>query len=195
LSRYYGGDRVAWGLASAALTSGDEERLRLVEVDAAHGAVVLVEAVQQRAHSVVPQLNDTVVQRRQDPRPHRVKGQAFHPITLALELSQHCCSGWEVCWVGVVMSELVMAMVVVWPCLGTCSLDGTTRLHYTLSMATRCEGRVCGRVARPLETPILLAGQAASPTSLRQGHHLVNDPHRPLLLALALRHGQHGGVR
>lgn len=59
-----------------------------MEVHAAHGAVVLVEAVDKRAHAVVPELNHAAVQRRQDPWPPRVEGQALHPVALRLELGE-----------------------------------------------------------------------------------------------------------
>jgi hypothetical protein len=60
-------------------TSGDEEGLGGVEVDAAHGAVVLIKAVDQCAHAVVPQLDDAAVQGGQDPWALGVEGQALHP--------------------------------------------------------------------------------------------------------------------
>ena len=36
------------------ITSGDEEGLRFMEVDATNGTVVLVEPIDDRAHAVVP---------------------------------------------------------------------------------------------------------------------------------------------
>lgn len=64
-----------------------------MEVHAADGPVVLVEAVEQRAHPVVPELDDAVVQRGEDPGPHRVEGEALHPVRLGLELGQHGSGG------------------------------------------------------------------------------------------------------
>jgi hypothetical protein len=63
----------------SARTSGHEEGLGGVEVDAPHWAVVLVKAVDQRAHAVVPQLDDAAVQGGQDPWALGVEGQALHP--------------------------------------------------------------------------------------------------------------------
>lgn len=44
------------------ISSGHEEGLLRVEADATDRAVVLVELLQQRAHAVVPQLDDAIVQ-------------------------------------------------------------------------------------------------------------------------------------
>jgi hypothetical protein len=71
------------------ITSGDEERLGGVEVDAADRPVVLVEAVEEGAHAVVPHLDHPAVEARQDPWPPRVEAQALHPVALRLELGQH----------------------------------------------------------------------------------------------------------
>jgi hypothetical protein len=60
------------------LTASNEERLTLVEVNAAHGPVVLVEAVNEGTHAVVPELNHSRVQGRQDPWPLRVEAQPLH---------------------------------------------------------------------------------------------------------------------
>ena len=49
------------------------------------GPVVLVEALQQRTHAIVPQLDNAIVQRRKHPRPAGVEGKAFHPIRLGLK--------------------------------------------------------------------------------------------------------------
>ena len=38
---------------------------------------MLVESVDERAHAVVPQLDDAIVQTRKDPRPCRVERQAW----------------------------------------------------------------------------------------------------------------------
>jgi hypothetical protein len=59
-------------------TAGDEQRLALVEVHATHGPVMLVETIDECAHAVVPQLDHTAVQRRQDPWSLRVEGQPLH---------------------------------------------------------------------------------------------------------------------
>lgn len=61
-----------------------------MEVNTPHGPIVLIESVDERAHPVVPQLNDTAVQAGENPWPPRVKAQPLHPITLRLELGQHC---------------------------------------------------------------------------------------------------------
>ena len=66
-----------------------DQWLVAVEVDAAHRPVVLVEAVEQRAHPIVPQLHDTIVQRGQHPRPARMEGQPLHAVALGFKLCQH----------------------------------------------------------------------------------------------------------
>ena len=48
------------------VAAGDEERLLLVEADAADGALVLVELLEEGAHPVVPQLDHTIVQTKTD---------------------------------------------------------------------------------------------------------------------------------
>ena len=50
------------------VATGGEEGLRGMEGDAADGAFVLLEAVDERAHAVVPELDHPGVQRGQDPR-------------------------------------------------------------------------------------------------------------------------------
>jgi len=58
-------------------------------VDSADGPVVLVEAVEEGAHAVVPHLDHPAVEARQDPWPPRVEGQALDPVALGLELGEH----------------------------------------------------------------------------------------------------------
>jgi hypothetical protein len=58
-------------------------------VYAANGPIVLVEAVEEGAHAVVPHLDHPAVETRQDPWSPRVEAQALHPVALRLELSQH----------------------------------------------------------------------------------------------------------
>ena len=70
-------------------TSGHEERLRGVEVDAPDGPVVLVEAVEEGAHAVVPHLDDAAVEAGQDPWAARVEGEALDPVAFGLELGEH----------------------------------------------------------------------------------------------------------
>ena len=70
-------------------TSRDKERLRIVEVNSANRTVVLIEAINESAHTVVPELDDATVQTRQDPWPLSVEAQSLHSVTLRLELGQH----------------------------------------------------------------------------------------------------------
>ena len=72
--------------AGTARASGHEKRLALVEVHAAHRAVVLVKAVYQCAHTEVPELHHAAVQGRQNPWPPRVEGQPLHAVALRLKL-------------------------------------------------------------------------------------------------------------
>ena len=57
-----------------------KEGLRVVEVHAAHGALVLLVLFQQRAHAVVPQLQHAIVQRGQDPGALGVEAQPLDAI-------------------------------------------------------------------------------------------------------------------
>lgn len=70
-------------------TSGNEKRLRFVEVNAANGTVVLVESVNEGAHAVIPELDHAAVETGEDPWPLAVKAQSFHSIALGLEFRQH----------------------------------------------------------------------------------------------------------
>jgi hypothetical protein len=72
--------RRASDLAQGGVTSGDEEGLRLMEVDTADRTVVLVEAVDEGSHAVVPQLDHAAVQGCQDPWPLGVEGQALDAV-------------------------------------------------------------------------------------------------------------------
>lgn len=58
-------------------------------MDAADGAVVLVKAVDESAHAVIPELDHTAVKTRQDPWPLAVEAQPLHTVTLGLEFRQH----------------------------------------------------------------------------------------------------------
>ena len=69
---------------SGLLTTRHEKGLGLVEVNAAHGSVVLIETIDERAHAIVPQLDDAGVQRGEDPRPLRVERQALDAVALGL---------------------------------------------------------------------------------------------------------------
>jgi hypothetical protein len=51
------------------LTSRDKQRLRLVEVDATDRAFMLIKAVNECAHPIIPQLNHTAVQAAKNPWP------------------------------------------------------------------------------------------------------------------------------
>jgi hypothetical protein len=63
-----------------------------VEVYATDGSIVLVEAVEEGAHAIVPHLDHPAVESRQDPWPPWVEAQALHSVALRLELSQHPAS-------------------------------------------------------------------------------------------------------
>ena len=60
-----------------------------MEVDAANRPVVLVEAVEEGAHAVVPHLDDAAVEAGQDPWAARVEGEALDPVAFGLELGEH----------------------------------------------------------------------------------------------------------
>ena len=54
--------RVLWYLNFVVVSSRHEERLLVVEANGPHGPLVIVELVHQRAHAVVPQLDEARVQ-------------------------------------------------------------------------------------------------------------------------------------
>ena len=54
----------------------------------AHGAVVLLELLQQRAHSVVENLNDAVVERSSDPGALWMKRKALNAVAFGLEFDE-----------------------------------------------------------------------------------------------------------
>lgn len=49
------------------ITTGDEERLRLVEVDTSNWSIVLFESINQSSHSIIPKLNGRGVKRYENP--------------------------------------------------------------------------------------------------------------------------------
>ena len=51
--------------------------------------VVLVEPVDERAHAVVPQLHDAIVETAKYPRAARMKRESLDPVALGLEFGQH----------------------------------------------------------------------------------------------------------
>ena len=58
-------------------------------MDAADGPIVLVEAINESPHPVIPKLDHTAVKTRQDPWPLTMETQSLHSITLRLKLRQH----------------------------------------------------------------------------------------------------------
>ena len=70
------------------ITAGDEEGVLRMEADTTHWAFMLFEPIQQRAHAVVEQLDDTIVQGSQDPWPLWVKAQTLDAVGLALEFDE-----------------------------------------------------------------------------------------------------------
>ena len=61
------------------VTTAYKKRLNFVEVDSPHRSVVLVELVQECAHPIVPQLDDSIVKARKHPRPGGMEGEPLHP--------------------------------------------------------------------------------------------------------------------
>lgn len=58
-------------------------------MDPADGAIVLVEAINEGPHAVVPELDHATVKAGEDPWTLAVEAQALHPVALCLELRQH----------------------------------------------------------------------------------------------------------
>lgn len=50
---------------------------------------MLVEAVDEGAHAIIPKLDDAAVKTGEDPWALGVKAQSFHSIALSLEFRQH----------------------------------------------------------------------------------------------------------
>lgn len=63
-----------------------------MEVNPTHRPIVFVKAIQERSHLVVPELDYTRVQGRQNPWSLRVKAEALDTVALRFELGQHFCS-------------------------------------------------------------------------------------------------------
>ncbi|KAK7301399.1 hypothetical protein RJT34_12262 [Clitoria ternatea] len=63
----------------------DEEWLGFIEVNAADGALVLVDVVGQSFDAVVTQLDDPVVETGEDPWALGVEGKTLHPVALGFE--------------------------------------------------------------------------------------------------------------
>lgn len=60
-----------------------------MKVNAPNGSIVLVEAINKGAHTIIPELDHAAVETGQDPWPLGVKAQPFHSIALRLKLRQH----------------------------------------------------------------------------------------------------------
>lgn len=58
-------------------------------MDAADGSIVLVKAINESPHPVIPKLDHTAVKTRQDPWPLTMETQSLHSITLRFKLRQH----------------------------------------------------------------------------------------------------------
>ena len=83
-----------WMVSQLRVTSGDEERLGVVEMDTMDGVVVLVKLVDKGSNAVVPELDDAVVETRQDPWLLRMETQALHSVTLCLKFHQYLLLMW-----------------------------------------------------------------------------------------------------
>jgi hypothetical protein len=70
-------------------TPGDEQWLRLVEMDTTDRSIVLIESINESPHPVIPELDHAAVKTRQDPWPLTMETQSLHPIALRLKLRQH----------------------------------------------------------------------------------------------------------
>lgn len=71
------------------ISTRDEKRLCGMERDSANGTVVLLELVNERSVSVVPELDDSGVETGKDPGPSRVETQSLHSLALRLEFGEH----------------------------------------------------------------------------------------------------------
>ena len=71
------------------ITSRHKQRLLLVEVHPTHRSIMFIKLVQESAHSVVPQLDNSIMKGGQHPGSVDMEGQTLHPGGLGLELGQH----------------------------------------------------------------------------------------------------------
>ena len=70
------------------VSSRDKQRLLLVEIDASDRAVVLIKFINQSAHTIVPKLDDAIMQATEDPWSVGVKHQTYKTMCLLLIESQ-----------------------------------------------------------------------------------------------------------
>lgn len=78
-----------FGRVTQWFTPGDEQWLRLVEMNTTDRSIVLVESINESPHPVIPELDHTAVKTRQDPWPLTMETQSLDPIALRLKLRQH----------------------------------------------------------------------------------------------------------
>ena len=57
-----------------------------MEVHAAHGSIVFIEAIYESSHAIVPQLDHARVQRSQDPWSLGVERQSLDAVRLGLQM-------------------------------------------------------------------------------------------------------------
>lgn len=72
------------------ITARNEKRLRAMEINAANRPLMLVEAIDEGAHAIVPKLDGTIVQAGQDPWTGGMEGKALDTIAFRFKLGQHC---------------------------------------------------------------------------------------------------------
>mmetsp|Transcript_7624 Transcript_7624/g.18433 ORF Transcript_7624/g.18433 Transcript_7624/m.18433 type:complete len:242 (+) Transcript_7624:3479-4204(+) len=71
------------------VTSANDQRFGFVKINSSNRSVVLFESIDDGTNSVIPKLDDTVVQGGTHPRTIWVKGQSLHASRFRLELSKH----------------------------------------------------------------------------------------------------------
>mmetsp|Transcript_9821 Transcript_9821/g.19423 ORF Transcript_9821/g.19423 Transcript_9821/m.19423 type:complete len:228 (+) Transcript_9821:354-1037(+) len=71
------------------ISSRHKQRLRWMKIHSSNRPFMLIEAINQRPHPVVPQLNHPAVKRGQYPWPLRMETESLHSITLCFKFSQH----------------------------------------------------------------------------------------------------------
>lgn len=76
------------------VASRDKHRLSLVEINASHRPIVVLELVEEALCPVIKQVNASIVQGSQDPWAILMESQAFYALAFRFKLSLHhfvCC--------------------------------------------------------------------------------------------------------
>eukprot|EP00117_Sycon_ciliatum_P042067 scpid19236/ scgid30660/ len=71
------------------VSSGNKQWLVAVKINSTNRSVMLIKPLNQCAHTIIPKLDISIVQARQDPGTVRMKSEALHASTLRFKFGQH----------------------------------------------------------------------------------------------------------